>query len=387
MNKHFTILSVACFVLAACSPSAEEIKTILNAHIAGLGEDGSTQITNVEKTEKSLYSGTYSVSKDSLTTYVYPFTAIIKKDQVTQFFKDTDEKNVKVVTKKTCAGAQTNSNHYFIDATEINNTTKFNVVRWSVNYACSKLDQWFSEKAGLITDNMSWTRGNNEQNGYFTFHRFNRDSYTCNFVRTSSTMGSDGYGDNTSFSKRDAPYSSLRRDGDYYVLDLREFTGYVPLYLPFSETHNKSVWRKGVLVFEWIGDDDSDLSIHEADLLVETKLEYDERIKKEEEQRLAEEKEKARKAAAAAAKNNRFDGVWVSSAGKWVFRLYSNETADIQLGDIASYKTNWTVEGGRAFIGGTGQTRAWILTRDGEVYDLSRSGVISRTNGIRMHKQ
>ena len=223
MRLRCSLLIAACFSLAACSPSAEEIKTILNAHIAGLGEEGSTQVTNVEQTEKNIYSGTYSVSKDTLTAYVYPFTAIIKKDQVTQFFKDTDETKVKVVNKQT--GAE------------------------------------------------------------------------------------------------------------------------------------------------------------------ETKVEYDERKKKEEEQRLAEEKEKARKAAATAAKNNRFDGVWVSSAGKWVFRLYSNETADIQLGDIASYKTNWTVEGGRAFIGGAGQTRAWILTRDGEVYDLSRSGVISRTSGIRMHKQ
>ena len=205
MRLRYSLLIAACFSLAACSPSAEEIKTILNAHIAGLGEEGSTLVTNVEQTEKNIYSGTYSVSKDTLTAYVYPFTAIIKKDQVTQFFKDTDETKVKVVNKQT--GAE------------------------------------------------------------------------------------------------------------------------------------------------------------------ETKVEYDERIKKEEEQRLAEEKEKARKAAAA--KNNRFDGVWVSSAGKWVFR----------------YKTNWTVEGGRAFIGGAGQTRAWILTRDGEVYDLSRSGVISRTSGIRMHKQ
>ena len=222
MNKRLTILSAACFVLAACSPSAEEIKTILNAHIAGLGEEGSTSVISVEQTEKNIFSGTYSVSKDSLTTFVYPFTAIIKKDQVTQFFKDTDETKVKVVNKQT--------------GTE------------------------------------------------------------------------------------------------------------------------------------------------------ETKAQYEERIKKEEEERIAAEKAKAKKAAAAA-KNKGFNGVWVSSGGKWIFRLYSNETADIQLGDIASYKTSWTEEGGRAFIGGAGQTRAWILTRDGEVYSLSRSGAISRTNGIRMRKQ
>ena len=101
MRLRYSLLIAACFSLAACSPSAEEIKTILNAHIAGLGEEGSTQVTNVEQTEKNIYSGTYSVSKDTLTAYVYPFTAIIKKDQVTQFFKDTDETKVTVVNKQT----------------------------------------------------------------------------------------------------------------------------------------------------------------------------------------------------------------------------------------------------------------------------------------------
>ena len=94
-------LFALCLSISACSPSTEEIKTILNAHIAGLGEEGSTMVTNVEKTEKHIYSGTFSVSKDTLTAFVYPFTAIVKKDQVTQFFKDTDEAKVKVVNKHT----------------------------------------------------------------------------------------------------------------------------------------------------------------------------------------------------------------------------------------------------------------------------------------------
>lgn len=101
MRLRYSLWIAACFAFAACSPSAEEIKTILNAYIAGLGEEGSTLVTNVEQTEKNIYSGTYSVSKDTLTAYIYPFTAIIKKDQVTQFFKDTDETKVKVVNKQT----------------------------------------------------------------------------------------------------------------------------------------------------------------------------------------------------------------------------------------------------------------------------------------------
>ncbi len=150
--------------------------------------------------------------------------------------------------------AQKNSNHYFYDATEMNNSIKFNVVRWSVDYSCSEYDSWFSEKPGLITDSKSWIQGNSEEYGYYTFHRFNRSSYTCNYVRTTETKGGDGYGENTSVSKRDASFSSLKRDGNYYILDLREFKGYVPLYLPFSEEHNKRVWKKGNLIFEWISD-------------------------------------------------------------------------------------------------------------------------------------
>ncbi len=155
-----------------------------------------------------------------------------------------------------CVNASINLNAqaYRYDATEMDNTIKFNVVKWNVNYSCSYLDRWFSEKPGLVTDSMSWLSGNNEDWGYFTFHRFNQESYTCNYVRTRETKGNDGYGANTNISKRDAPYSSLKRGGDYYVLDLRDFKGYVPLYLPFSKEHNKRAWERGALVFEWIGD-------------------------------------------------------------------------------------------------------------------------------------
>ena len=147
-----------------------------------------------------------------------------------------------------------NAQAYRYDATEMDNTIKFNVVKWNVNYSCSYLDRWFSEKPGLVTDSMSWLSGNNEDWGYFTFHRFNQGSYTCNYVRTRETKGNDGYGANTNISKRDAPYSSLKRVGDYYVLDLREFKGYVPLYLPYSKEHNRKVWQKGALIFEWYDD-------------------------------------------------------------------------------------------------------------------------------------
>ena len=110
MKSRYLSILTACLLAAACSPSIEEIRILLNAHISGLGEDGATLVTSLEQTEKNIFSGTYSVSKDTLTSFVYPFTAIVKKDQVTQFFKDTDETKVKVVNKQT--GAEETKSEY-----------------------------------------------------------------------------------------------------------------------------------------------------------------------------------------------------------------------------------------------------------------------------------
>lgn len=98
-SRLFSVLAVCLFV-AACSPSIEEIETILNAYIAELGEEGPTSVLEVEQTDKNIYSGTYSVSKETNVLYAYPFTAIVKKNQVSNFFKDTDEANVLVITVK-----------------------------------------------------------------------------------------------------------------------------------------------------------------------------------------------------------------------------------------------------------------------------------------------
>lgn len=101
MKSRFIPLWATCLFVAACSPSIEEIKTILNAHIAGLGEEGATAVISVEQTEKNLYSGTFSVSQDTLTSIVYPFAALVKKDHVVQFYKDTDGSKVKVINTVT----------------------------------------------------------------------------------------------------------------------------------------------------------------------------------------------------------------------------------------------------------------------------------------------
>ena len=98
MKYYYSVLFALLLVVSACSPSIERIQTILDAYISASGEDGSTVLMSVEQTDKGIYSGTYSVGKDSLTMFVYPFTAIVKKDQVMQFFKDTDDNKIAVIT-------------------------------------------------------------------------------------------------------------------------------------------------------------------------------------------------------------------------------------------------------------------------------------------------
>lgn len=100
MKRIFLFLSICCCI-AACSPSEIEVMATLNAYIANLGEDGPTKVVGFEKTDRSVYSGTFKVAKDTLYDFVYPFTAIIKKGEVTQFFKDADESLIKVVNKRT----------------------------------------------------------------------------------------------------------------------------------------------------------------------------------------------------------------------------------------------------------------------------------------------
>lgn len=100
MKSRFFSLLAACLFVAACSPSIEEIETILDAYIAELGEEGPTSLLSVEQTDKNIYSGTYSVSQEANILYAYPFTAIVKGNQVSNFFKDNDDANVMVITVK-----------------------------------------------------------------------------------------------------------------------------------------------------------------------------------------------------------------------------------------------------------------------------------------------
>ena len=115
MKYRFLALFALLFVVSACTPSLERIKTILDAYISASGEDGSTALMNVEQIDKGIYSGTYSVGKDSLTLFVYPFTAIVKKDQVMQFFKDSDDNKISVITFQTEGQGQYHSDETGLD--------------------------------------------------------------------------------------------------------------------------------------------------------------------------------------------------------------------------------------------------------------------------------
>ena len=115
MKFHHPVLFVLLLVVSACSPSMERIQTILDAYISASEGDSSTVLLEVEQMDKGVYSGRYGVGKDDLILFVYPFTAIVKKDQVTRFFKDTDDDKVAVVTFLTDGQGQYHSDETGLD--------------------------------------------------------------------------------------------------------------------------------------------------------------------------------------------------------------------------------------------------------------------------------
>ena len=147
----------------------------------------------------------------------------------------------------------TEKTHTEMDIQDMDNTTPFNVIKWSVNYQSSVYDAWFSEKAGLITDDNRWIGGMSESMGWYALHRFNKEQYTCNFIRSSNSLGEDGYGGNLGFLKavRDRERNTLPIKNGYYVLDLRDWPDYRPLYLPYSKGFIKSHWGRGMIIFEY----------------------------------------------------------------------------------------------------------------------------------------
>jgi hypothetical protein len=92
-----------------------------------------------------------------------------------------------------------------------------------------------------------------ESMGWYALHRFNRKQYTCNYLHSTNSLGKDGYGDNLGVKKavRDRERNTLPIENGYYVLDLRDWEGYKPLYLPYSQEYLKSKWQRGMIKFEY----------------------------------------------------------------------------------------------------------------------------------------
>lgn len=145
---------------------------------------------------------------------------------------------------------------YTADVCVIDNNTKFNIVKFKKGVLFRK-DYWFSEVGGLVTDNKHWTSGTSYDMGYYTFHRFNKTQYTCIFSSSSvdGKRGSDGYGGNMMYgvAVRDADRRTLPEENGYYILDLRDWEGARPLYFPYSRDYILDNFRKGDIIFEYVG--------------------------------------------------------------------------------------------------------------------------------------
>lgn len=142
--------------------------------------------------------------------------------------------------------------HYSIDVRQMDFSIKFNVVRFKKD-ANFRKDYWFSEVGELVTDNKWWTSGRYKSNGYYTYHRFNSTQYTCTFLDQGYVKGEDGYGGNVNYgvALRDVPRSTLPEENGYYVLDLRNWEGYVPLYFPYSNEYILENFNMGDIIFEY----------------------------------------------------------------------------------------------------------------------------------------
>jgi hypothetical protein len=169
-------------------------------------------------------------------------------DEELEVVRQTNDDQLSYAAEKSAEKSQSE-----IDIYDMNNTTPFNIIKWKVDYLSDVYDAWFSEKSGLTTDNKSWTSGMSESMGWYALHRFNKTQYTCNYLHSSNSLGGDGYGDNLGVKKavRDCERNTLPTENGYYVLDLRDWQGYKPLYLPYSQEYLKSKWQRGMIKFEY----------------------------------------------------------------------------------------------------------------------------------------
>lgn len=142
--------------------------------------------------------------------------------------------------------------HYSIDVRNMDNSTKFNIVKFKKGVRF-RTDYWFSEVGELVTDNEWWATGRLKSDGYYTYHRFNATQFTCTFLDRNAVKGADGYGGNVDYgiALRDVNRSILPEEDGYYILDLRDWEGYVPLYFPYSRSYILENFHSGDIIFEY----------------------------------------------------------------------------------------------------------------------------------------
>ena len=125
----------------------------------------------------------------------------------------------------------------WVDIRTIDNNTPFYNVAWKASWPGSTvIDSWFSEKSGLTTDNNSWTNGTTNAMGYFTYHRYNTNQYTCTFDPQYKTGNGSNveYGVSVANGERNTlPVISISGK-NYYALNISDWNYWVPLYAPFS---------------------------------------------------------------------------------------------------------------------------------------------------------
>lgn len=142
--------------------------------------------------------------------------------------------------------------HYSVDVRDMDNSTPFNIVKFRKD-VYFRTDYWFSEVADMTTDGKWWGTGVLKSDGYYTYHRFNSTEYTCSFIDNRSVKGDDGYGGNVGYgiALRDVSRRTLPLENGYYVLDLRNWQGYVPLYFPYSMSYILDNFNRGDIIFEY----------------------------------------------------------------------------------------------------------------------------------------
>lgn len=149
--------------------------------------------------------------------------------------------------------------YVWVDIRTVNNTTPIYDVGWKTNGSFSG-DKWFAELSGLTTDSRGWTSGKSASYGRYTYHRFNSRQYTCNFLPQYDSLG-DGYGANGTvmgysqdygYGARDVERTTLSTEtingSTYYILGLKNWLDWKPLYVPYSTSKIQSNWSSGLIM-------------------------------------------------------------------------------------------------------------------------------------------